>query len=213
MSWQATPVIIVNRNNLDRGFRKLHTWLIKADCTEITVVDNASTLGPLLTYYDEARVQVVHTGGNLGPYALWELGLAPQGRFIVTDPDTVPDTSCPLDLVRKCHEVMDRTGAIKVGPGLRIDNLPDHYRHKQEVLAWEAQFQHPLVPEGDAVIADIDTTFALYAAGARYDTPGRRLRLTAPYVAQHVPWYEDSSAACAERDFYHVHARKEWTHW
>ena len=211
MKWQATPIFVINRNNLDRGFRKLHTWLIRVGMENVTVLDNGSTLAPLLIYYAEAQVNVHCMGVNCGPYVLWRS--LPESRFIVTDADTVPDDACPDDLVRKLYEVMDRTRAVKVGPGLRIDNLPDHYVHKAEVLKWEQQFQTPLVPEGDAVVADIDTTFALYEAGARYDTEGLRLRLTAPYVAQHIPWYEDSSQPNAERDFYKATANKEWIHW
>ena len=213
MSWRETPVFIVNRNNLDRGFRRLHTWLIRAGMENVTVIDNGSTWGPLLQYYEEARVLVLRFDENRGPYALWETGSLSEGRFVVTDADVVPDAACPFDLVRKCFEVMDRTGAVKVGPSLRIDDLPDCYALRERVLEWEAQFQQPIVPEGDAVVADIDTTFALYEAGARYDTAGLRLRLTSPYVAQHLPWYEDSSVAHQERNFYHAHVRKEWIHW
>ena len=219
MSWHDTPIYITNRNNLDRGLSTLVQWLLDRGMTSITILDNGSTLVPLLTYYSglepASQVTVRYLNDNLGPYAFWSLGLHTQQktRFIVTDPDVVPSDDCPHDLILKLHALIDRHMAVKVGPSLRIDNLPDHYVHKQAVIAWEAQFWSTPVPDESAWHAQIDTTFALYQPHSPAWPIGPYIRLDTPYSFEHVPWYEDSARAQAERDFYLANARLDWTHW
>ncbi len=213
MSLRDTAVYITNFNNLSRGFTELVCWLVQAGMHNITILDNGSTLPDLLAYYRQTTLPVLLMGRNAGPYALWEAGVDLKNRFILTDADVVPDLDCPIDLVEKLHLVMDQHSAIKVGPGLRIDDLPDGYEHKARVVEWEAQFWRERTADGAAYVADIDTTFALHAAGSEHYTEGPRLRLAAPYLARHIPWYEDSRRAHAERDFYHATARRDWIHW
>jgi len=220
----TTPIFVTNFNNLDRGFLDLVHWL-EDDIESVTVIDNASTWQPLLDYYyshDELRV--IRNKENLGPYAFWELGLHRQQkeRFIVTDPDVVPAGYClsALRTISQMESVMSLHNASKVGPSLRIDNLPDHFRYKQDVLKWEQQFWDR--PVFDWVVttsknpvyhADIDTTFAMYEPGSEVRNAKPCLRLAPPYCFEHVPWYEDSAAPNAERDYYLAHARKDWIHW
>ena len=212
--WRDTPIFIPNRDNLDRGFRRLVEWLVAAGQRRIVVLDNASTYPPLLEYYRSLRapVGVRFSFRNLGPNAPWMLRPAELGtRFIVSDPDVVPAPECPHDLVARLHAMMDYYSA-KVGPGLRIDNLPDCYAQKRDVLEWEKQFWlRPL--QDNCYQAPIDTTFALYPPGAGRWPREAHLRLGPPYVIEHVPWYEDSAAAIPERDFYRSNAAKEWNHW
>lgn len=202
--WKATPIYITNFNNLERGFRKLVDWLHSAGMTQIAVIDNASTWEPLLKYYDESNLLVLNRKKNLGQDAFWHLGLSPiqTSRYIVTDPDVVPDANCPKDLVRKMHEVADRYAPIKVGPAIRIDNLPAHYAKKQEMLMSEGKYWDTRTKEGDCWRAAIDTTFAMYEPGWGKWPPAGHVRLDFPYVIEHLPWYEDSSIANDEREFF-----------
>ena len=193
----------------------------------ILVIDNASTYPPLLRYYEACQhFEVRFAGRNLGPDAPWTLCLEQlRTRFIVSDPDVVPAPGCPRDLVKKLHLAADCYRASKVGPALRIDNLPDCYARKQEVLDWEKQFWCPpadgpadgrlvlQAPSFRAFHAPIDTTFALYAAGAGRWPAQPHIRLGAPYVIEHLPWYEDSAVPSEEREFYRRHAVAEWNHW
>jgi hypothetical protein len=142
---------------------------------------------------------------NHGHEAFWKLGwhLHEKERYILTDPDVVPDAGCPLDLVLKMHEVADRIPFSKVGPGIRIDDLPNHYHLKDLMLRSECKYwdESRRVPQGDAFFSEIDTTFALYQPWAgRWD--GVHVRLDFPYVVQHVPWYDDSSKPNPEREYY-----------
>jgi hypothetical protein len=201
-NWKETPIYITNFNNLERGFRKLVNWLRDAGQENIIVIDNASSWEPLLNYYETCGLQIINKTANLGHDAFWKLNIPQSSRFIVTDPDVVPDINCPKDLVRKMHEVADRYSPAKVGPGLRIDNLPDHYHRKQLMLDSECNYWTKKTSENDCFHALIDTTFALYEPGWGIWAPAAHIRLDFPYVCEHLPWYEDSSKEDEERDFY-----------
>jgi hypothetical protein len=202
------PVFINNRDNLERGFRRLVAWLLSVNAS-VVVIDNGSTYPPLLQYYEESKLQIIHSGSNLGPYAFWHLGLHLEGRFIVTDPDVVPSDECPADLIERMSAMMDK-GYKKVGPSLRLNNLPGCYENTEKVRAWESQFwQHPVDGGFQGLI---DTTFAMYEGGSVAWPDQPYLRLAHPYSFEHIPWYEGPEPN-AERDYYHAHAKKEWINW
>ena len=205
---EETSVWIIQHDNLDRGFRQLIDWLQRAGMTNINVIDNASTYEPLLEYYQSMKgVQLLRQSENLGHEAFWKLNyhLHQTERFIVTDPDIVPGDDCPLDLVHRMHQVMDRYGA-KVGPGLRIDNMHDKYFKRDFQLDWESQFWVDQVPHGEGYWSLIDTTFALYEPGWGHWPDAKHIRLGPPYLVNHIPWMEDSTVPNEEREFYKEHA-------
>lgn len=222
--WRDTPIWILNHDRLDIGFRELLTWLKKAGMTKIGVIDTESTYPPLLDFYGSPEfngVQIVRCA-NLGHEAFWKLDLhlppvtQPGARYIVTDADIVPDKDCPLDLVRKMHEVADRYAPAKVGPAIRIDNIPDCFAQKDHMRMCEADYWTRKYPEGDCWNAALDTTFALYSAGwTRWplaETGGvQHVRLDFPYVVEHRPWYLDSANLPEEEVYYRRHANPEFS--
>lgn len=214
MKVEQTPVIIVNRNNLSRGFLRLVEWLQRAGMESITVIDNNSEWPPLLEYYDsiDSGITVVRLTENLGNDALWKLGTSIKTRFILSDPDVVPASYCPLDLVGKMHDVADRYSPAKVGPSLRIDNIPSCYAQKNKVEAWEAQWWTNPIANEEGYSALIDTTFALYEPGAGI-WDNHHIRLAPPYSMEHIPWYEDSSNPSEEETFYRETANKAIINW
>ena len=215
MDYRDTPIFINNFCNLDRGFRDLLAWLRKAGMTSVAVLDNQSEYEPLLEFYDSPAmegIQLVRIGANLGPTAFWRLDLhTKQSKpFIVTDPDCVPDPDCPLDLVRKMIEVEERYHPAKVGPALRIDDLPAHYAERDHMRFCESDYWQRKYDEGDCWNAAIDTTVALYQPHwDRWPLAEQggvqHVRLDFPYVTQHVPWYEDSAHPSAEARYYRAH--------
>jgi hypothetical protein len=185
------------------------------------VIDNASTYPPLLDFYNSPAmesIQLVRSGVNLGPEAFWRLDfhLLPSvtqfGRYILTDADVVPDPDCPLDLVRKMHDVADRfpEPGAKVGPAIRIDDLPACYAQRDHMRMCESDYWRRRYPEGDCWNAAIDTTMALYSAGwTRWPLAEQggvpHVRLDFPYVVQHKPWYSDSTNPTEEERYYRAH--------
>jgi hypothetical protein len=101
----------------------------------------------------------------------------------------------------------------KIGMGLKIDDLPEHYHNKRKVIEWERQFWKKIVERG-VYDASVDTTFALYRPytnGAKWVAPA--YRTGEPYVAHHMPWYENSSDPGEENLYYAEHARVGASHW
>jgi hypothetical protein len=215
MDFRDTPVFINNFCNLDRGFRQILEWLRRAGMTKIAVIDNASLYPPLLAFYDSPAmegIQLLRAGANLGPEAFWRLDLHLQqaGPFIVTDPDCVPDDKCPLDLVRKMMEVSERYAPAKVGPALRIDDLPACFAQRDHMRMCEADYWLRKYDAGDCWNAAIDTTFSLLQPNwDRWPLAAQggvqHVRLDFPYVVRHLPWYEDSANLSAEALYYRAH--------
>lgn len=216
IDWRDIPVFIVNRNRHEAMVR-LIDWLRAGGTRKIVILDNASTYPPLLQYYDAlpAGVNVLRLPQNHGPYVLWQQRVHEvlDTPYVLTDSDIVPADFCPADLVGKLHETLLRyPDAGKVGPALRIDNLPDGYADADTVRKWESQFwEHPVAP--GVFAAPIDTTFALYPAKANFSIDDRALRLGRPYVVEHTPWYAVEGQLSDEEQYYRSHASKTFSNW
>ena len=170
----------------------------------IFLVDNASSYPPLLDYLERTPHEVIRLPENLGAFALWrsvlpDLGL--EGRFVCSDPDVVPIDECPLDAIAYFGEILDRyPGYIKAGFGLRIDDLPEHYTMRDEVLTVERyNWERPLAPR--LYDAFIDTTFALYRGPEAFDQVPA-VRTGYPYLARHTTWYLDEQNLPDEERYY-----------
>lgn len=211
----AVPVIVISRDRLD-CLQQLVTWLEHTPSVgEIHIVDNASTWPPLVDYLDRSPHTIHRLEVNLGHHSPWVIGLiasVSHAPFVVTDPDVIPDPSCPPDVLDHFHEILGRHSDIdKVGFGLRIDDLPAAFAHRDAVIRWEGQFWHDEV-EPNVYRAEIDTTFALYRAG-RDHKKYNALRTGAPYVARHLPWYRATDSFTDEDRHYRAHADPGVTSW
>lgn len=213
------PVFVNNRDRLT-STKALCDWLLKAGIKKITVLDNGSTYGPLLEWYRSLPdgVEVVKQE-NLGPWSFWGCRRQEtQGTpYIVTDSDCVPSECCPLDLVdRLLNLLRDNLGCGKVGPGLRLDNIPDLSRDfitNGDGKGWEGEgvfWKRRHSPS--AFYAPIDTTFALYSAYSPWIGAGwQNLRMDMPYVVEHKPWYVEKPFS-EEEQYYREHADRTWSH-
>lgn len=210
------PVIIPVRDRVT-PLRRLVEWLERAGQEEIWLVDNASAYEPLLDYLADTPHRVVRLDHNLGHRSPWLSGTvqrhAHERYFVVSDPDVVPDPSCPLDALDHFRALLDRhPGFHKAGFGLRIDDLPDTYRLAADVRHWEARFWRDEVEPG-VFHADIDTTFALYRPIEGRHDEHLSMRTGPPYVARHLPWYVDSGALSDEERYYRDHADPSISNW
>lgn len=213
------PIIINNRNRLSFLKTLIHS-LESRGYTNIYIIDNASSYPPLLNYYEnECVYKVYRLNQNLGHLALWKSGIIKQFRkdyFVYTDPDVIPDEDCPADFMAVFLSVMKKYPFIeKVGFALKIDDLPDYFDKKQKVIDWEQQFWKRKIEDNPPLYkAAIDTTFALYRPyyllGGNLHSP--HIRVGEPYVAKHLPWYNDS-AHLSKEDIYYIQHSKTNTHW
>lgn len=210
------PIFIVCRDKVSPLVSQVE-WLELHGYQRIVLVDNASTYPPLLEYFDRTPHEVVRLTENVGPHdSIWSTGVrdryARGNHFVVTDCDVIPDSGCPGDAVNYFYWALCRFPSyVKVGFGLRIDDLPAHNDLAENVRAreywfWTRRFSLNLYH------APIDTTFALY----RPESPfvlRPAIRTGNPYIAQHRPWYLDSKNRTEEEQYYRDHCDPEIAHW
>jgi len=214
-SVEDLPVFINCRDRVT-DLKKLVAWLKGVGVKKIALVDNDSTYPQLLEFYQASGCQVLPLGFNHGHKAPWEsmaVGiLAKDSFYVVTDPDIIPDKSCPRDALDYFHDILQKYKEfMKVGFSLKIDDLPDHYQLKKTVINWESQFWKKEL-EPNLYIADIDTTFALYRPNTWYFLENS-LRTGYPYMARHTAWYQDNKCPSAEDQYYQLHASRAVNTW
>ena len=120
--------------------------------------------------------------------------------YVVTDPDIELD-NVNDDILDFYIHVLNTTGVNSVGPMLRIDDIPDYYPRKQNVIDGHGhQFwkrtRHRINYKNNKFLfihCDTDTTFQL---ASRKNIPsnfpnGNSIRCLSPYSARHLDWYLD----------------------
>lgn len=163
----------------------------------IIIIDNESTYPPLLEWYERisnspkywGRVEIMHHK-NEGHLALWATGLYKQldEYFIYTDSDIILPDSFPIDW----KEIMFNTfikypDYKKVALAIHTDDLPEHYRFKNQVIRNEGRWWLEEI-EKDLYVADTDTTFAMMKNFG--DNCYRSLRIARPdMTCRHYGWY------------------------
>lgn len=215
MSNASIPVFITCRDRVD-ALPQLIDYLERAGCSDIYLLDCDSTYPPLLELYESTPHHVVDLGLNLGHQALWRAKVLERfgvdGRFVLTDSDIVPIEECPLDAIEYFGDVLDHyPDRLKCGFGLKIDDLPDHYRLKKEVVLWESGlWEKPIAPR--LYEAPIGTTFALYQPNAWFHRIPA-IRTGYPYMARHTSWYVNSDDLPDEQRFYRENVPPDTTRW
>lgn len=214
--YKKIPIIINNYNRLncmikliksleDRGYRNIY------------IIDNASTYPPLLEFYKNCKYKIYYLKKNFGYLALWKTEIYIKfinDYYVYTDPDVVPIEECPENFLEYFLNIHKKyKNARKVGFSLKIDDLPDHYKNKAEVIEWEKQFWINKNCN-NLYISPIDTTFALYKPWSWGGANSSRLsfRTDTPYSARHLPWYADSKNLSEEEKYYQEMASIA-THW
>jgi len=218
MTIEQYPIFIICRDRVTCT-SKLVNWLEKVGQENIYLVDNDSTYEPLLEYYEKTPHNVIKMHGNTGHTGVWLHGVldkyAANNYFVVSDPDVLPIEDCPDDAIDYFRSLLDKyEDRQKVGFGFKLDDIPDHYKFKQAVIAHETQYLGWGAPENNLNYAPIDTTFALYRPGATQDI-SVSCRTQYPYLIRHLPWYIDSDNPGEEEEFYikNAHTRiNSWNH-
>ncbi len=206
IDYREIPVVINNYNRII-CLRKLIDWLEKAGMKNIYIIDNNSSYPELLEYYQKTSHTVIQMNANIGYKSIWDTIIHLWFRglpYIYTDPDILPIEECPLNAVRYFQELLVKYPAYtKVGFGLKIDDIPDYYPNKEDVIQWESKFWEKQISE-NIFQADIDTTFALYKPMTKNQQWGKTLRTSGKYMARHLPWYENPEVLSEEEIHYRM---------
>lgn len=213
LHYKDIPVIINNYNRVTT-LKKLIEALEKRGYCNIYIIDNNSTYTPLLEYYDkECRYEVFRLDRNIGTLALWQSGIFKKFRnnfFVYTDSDVVPVEECPDDFMLFFLKTLKKHKlAAKVGFSLKIDDIPDHNLLKASILENEGGFFKYPVAEDNIYRAPIGATFALYRPRTRYRHANNHIeiyRTGYPYMARHLPWYQNSLSPDEEEKYYIEHS-------
>lgn len=210
------PVFIICFERVN-DLKRLIAWLESVGMKKIVLIDNDSTYQPLLDFYATTKYQVLPLGQNIGHTAPWTSGivrtLAPGEMYIVTDPDVIPDNDCPADAIAHFLDLhIKYPYHNKIGFSLKINDLPDHYPLKNEVVSWESQFWNSALEE-DVYEAGVDTTFALYKPFSYTYTLHPSIRTGGAYTARHAPWYANPRKKSEEEVYYRMRADSGVTSW
>jgi hypothetical protein len=215
------PIIINNFNRLTT-LKKLIQDLQKRGYKKIIVLDNKSTFPKLLNYYEELKkegiVKIYLFNKNYGSKSLWKSGVFYRymfSKFCYTDSDLFIHEDCPNNFMEHFESLLVKyKNCYKIGFSLLIENLPDYYIEKQNVIKWESQYYENEIEKG-LYIAAIDTTFALYRPFSRRgkrDGSEFMIRVGKPYSCYHMPWYYNSEHP-DEEEIYYKNNLLEKTHW
>lgn len=210
------PVIINNRNRFT--FLKLMVDQLQSfGYKNIYILDNDSSYPPVLEYYKTVNANVIFLGKNVGYKALWETDVFEQFKnnyYVYSDPDILVSDDCPKDFVYHLFKHLNKyPGKEKAGLALKIDDLPEHYKLKNDVLKWEIGNWEKVLSE-NVYDALVDTTLALYKPLAYGNAEEcSAIRVGGKLTARHLPWYADTDHTSEEEQYYKNHAKATSSYW
>ena len=210
MTLRNIKIIINNRNRLTTTKNMVDKLLSINPDEQIIIIDNGSTYPPLLEWYEYimnsprfwGKVQICFHK-NEGHLALWATGLYKEldEYFVYTDADIILPEYLPMDWKEIMYNTMQEYPEYKkIALGLKIDDIPEYYRYKYQVIRNEGRWWLEQV-EPNVYKADTDTTFALMKNFG--DNCYHSLRLCRKdLICKHHGWYLNLEMLDEEEQFY-----------
>jgi glycosyltransferase involved in cell wall biosynthesis len=196
-------VIINNRNRLTTT-KKMVEDLLERDTKEIIIIDNESTYLTLLEWYNqipnEVKVLRYHNEGHLALFGTGLVNQIQEDWCFYTDSDIQLNPNMPKDYQQIMLDYGLKYGIDKISLALQIDDLPDHYMFKQQVIRNEGRWWLDEV-EPNVFRADTDTTFSLNKKVDQFQS----LRIAGDFTSKHMPWYLDLDNIDEEEQYYLDH--------
>lgn len=170
---------------------------------EIIILDNDSSYDPLIKWYKEIEDRIdVRYLNNEGHLAIWSTGIYKElgDYFIYTDSDIELNSNMPYSYQIFMYNLLQKYEMNKIAFAIKIDDLPDHYRYKNQVIRNESKWWLEQI-EQDIYKADTDTTFALMRNIG--DNTYKSLRIAKPdFICRHIPFYIDLENLDQEEQYY-----------
>lgn len=230
------PIFIITRDRVSCLVRSMKSYRPLGD-VEIVIHDNGSTYPKMVTYLEELEQNGVkvykhqeqeEAFGKISESVektirrYFDETKNPSKYFVVTDPDIVLENPSPKTLqvyITLLENARMTNGSVPlcVGPMLRIDDIPDHFKFKEymQKVHYEQFWKYPrskALVGGEPVeyqIAWIDTTFAVYKTASPYTRLNKGLRVHEPHLARHLDWYIDTENLTEEQQYYIDHCDKK----
>ena len=213
------PIYLISFNRLS-FLKQSVEWLKKYGYTNINIIDNNSDYQPLLDYLPICGCNVIRMKKNYGHKVFFKhprfFFIRNFSFFVLSDPDLTPVPECPANFIEFFIKAMYKYPLFpKVGFSLKLDDLPDDYYLKDEVLKWETRFYDKPIENGKITLYDsrLDTTFAVNAPlifkSHLKEFDG--IRVGFPYQVRHLPWYGEKPSE--ELNHYLQSIRKDVSNW
>lgn len=222
------PVFIITRDRVSclkqclEGYKKLGD-------VEIVIHDNNSTYPPMVEYLKELETQGIKvyyhpvTTNDFNDISQevantikdwYKTNDSPY--YIVTDPDIELENPSP-ELLEFYIDVMKQHNPTVVGCMLRIDDLPDHFVIRDEMvkshmIQFWGEHRNNYIFEHNGIKCQrcaIDTTFGLYKKEFEFKRLNHGIRVYEPYMARHLDWYLDTNNLSEEQQYYIDHCNKK----
>ena len=163
--------------------------------TDISIIDNMSSFGPLLDYYDdEFEYTLLRQKINYGHkvYLKPHIQSLMGNVFVLTDPDLAFNDKLPADAIAQMLKTMLAMNLSIIGFALEIDHpdiRTDLRYYKMTIQEWEQQFwkKHIPHPHLELYDAEIETTFCIVN---RTSTSKLKVRVAGDFTCKHLPWYK-----------------------
>ncbi len=222
MAEQPIPIFVISFNRLGVLKRSIASFRHQSRPIDLVIHDNGSSFEPLLAYLKELEAEgatVIHAGKKVSQQddlnsiadtvkAYFETH--PACNYVVTDPDIELAAEAP-DMLEMCEFVLRSSRPIDaVAPMLRIDDIPDFYPMKDEVIDRHTKKFWSKTPssftwrgqEVKFILSRVDTTFAMHRAGVPFERWVMAIRTYAPYWARHLDWYIDTKNLTEDQTAY-----------
>ena len=202
---------------------------------DLVIVDFGSTYQPLLEYLrqlEDSGIKIYWKDAICNANQLNGVSMCiedyfkshPTSNYVVTDPDIELDNT-PDDILDIYSYFLDTFhNANVVGPMLRIDDIPDCYPLKEQLISGKRGYHGKfhaqpvnVIYRGNTkleyIFAPIDTTFGMYRTGAKWARLKFGIRVLPPYGARHLDWYVDPNNLTPDQKYYMEHASKGIANW
>ena len=230
------PIFIITYDRIEVLKKSIQSYRDQiGGALEFIIIDTGSTYPPTIEYLNELEDGgvKVYWGKQIGkPPSLNKINkyiqdyfkTHPASNYVVTDPDILLD-NVNSDILEIYSRLLDVLPEIEVvGPMLRIDDIPDYYPLKEQLLSnsrhekFHAQPRHIISLKKQRVkyiFAKIDTTFGMFRAGSQWRRLQAGIRTFAPYSAKHLDWYIDPQNLTDDQRYYMQSASRvaHWSKW
>jgi hypothetical protein len=199
------PIFLTNMNRLSTTKKMVENLFRMNPNAGITIIDNASTYPPLLSWYKEIKndVKLIKHDINRGPWCFFYSGIfskVDSDYYIYSDADLELNPEMPnnwQEILMEYHKKYNRKASLV----LRLDDVPEG--ELKNTIKFHQQVCWGKTEEENVWHGVTDMTFSFDAksAGYRYDS----VRIGGNFACRHIPWYEDVNSLSEEEKYYIEH--------
>lgn len=225
------PIFVIVKDRIKVLEQSMESWLrlIKSPI-EIILLDQESTYPGMIEFLEEKKkegIRVFHLK-NTTPQRVNKFpalrgpvhqvcGEMNVPYYVLTDPDIMFKNIAGDILEFYTYFMEAHPGYDAIGPMLDINDIPDYYPLKTEVIKrhtpfWSASGRRATIGKPQEIkfrknvvqyqVSPIDTTFALRPRGSNPVYTPAAVRTRQPYTAKHLDWYIDPNNLSEDQKYY-----------